>query len=54
MPDSKEFMAYKKDTSEGYSVSNIAWGPKHEVLSMVHKRSYKKKKNEWIGPEVIE
>ena len=53
MPDEPGFMAYLKDTSGGYSALNIAWGPKHDVLSMVHKRSFKKK-NEWIGPEVIE
>ena len=38
MPDSKEFMAYKKDINGGYDVSNIGWGSKKDVLSLVHKR----------------
>ena len=53
MPDDKNYMAYKKDPSGGFEVSNIAWGKKHEVLSIVHKRTVRRK-DELIGPEVID
>ena len=43
MPDDKAYMAYKKDKDGGYGIDNVAWGLKHEVLSIVHKRTIRKK-----------
>ena len=59
MPDDKEHMAYKKDVNGGFEVDNIAWGTKHEVLSLVHKRRKKqeeppKMEEEEIYEEMIE
>ena len=42
MPDDKAYTAYKKDPNGGFEKDNIAWAPKHEALSIVHKRSLKK------------
>ena len=46
MPDEPRFMAYLKDPNGGYEATNIAWGIKHEVLSIVHKRTYKKRQED--------
>ena len=53
MPDDNKYIAYKKDPNGGLNVSNIAWAPKHEALSIVHKRSYHKKEAVEF-PEVID